>query len=159
MANRKGVVNGTTEETVDNRPHVPGVYRTVLRHWCRREVMNPNNGYPVNCYGALEYEHEEYDAWEADVEAVADELFNERVGLGEPVEAWWYWLPKNLPPPLDQLGHDPTPRRLTVYADDRIGAEAWLGSLRELYERARYYPNCDHEYFRQAFILAEAFGA
>jgi hypothetical protein len=99
---------------------VPGVYRTVLRHWCREEVLNPNNRYPVDCYGALAYEHEEYAAWEAEVGAVADRLFNERVGLGEPVLAWWYWLPKNLPPPLDKLGRDPAPRRLRVYPDDRI---------------------------------------
>ena len=45
-------------------------------------------------------EGEEYDAWEAEVEACVDQLFSKRVGLGEPVNAWWYWLPK-LPPPLD----------------------------------------------------------
>jgi hypothetical protein len=109
---------------------VPGVYEHVLREWCREEVMNPNNGYPVNCYGALEYEHEKYAAWEAEVEEVADTLFSERLGLAEPVVAWWYWLPKNLPPPLDTLGRDPAPRRLRVYPDDRVALLAPGESLR-----------------------------
>jgi hypothetical protein len=121
MANRKGLAAGPAEETVGNRPYIPGVYRTVLRHWCRAEVLDPNNRYPVNCYGELAYEHEEYAAWKAEVEAVVDKLFDERVALGEPVEAWWYWLPKNLPPPLDNLGKaGDGPRHFWVTADDLV---------------------------------------
>ena len=81
---------------------------------------------------------------------LAEQLAEQRLAAGTPIEAWWYDMPKNLPPPLNQLGRDPAPRCLTVYADDRIGAEAWLGSLRDMYERARHYPNCDHEFYRQA---------
>jgi hypothetical protein len=160
VANRKATVARTNDDHIDKRPHVPGVYRTVLRHWCREEVLNPNNRYPVNCCGALEYEHEEYTAWEAKVEAVTDRLFTERVGLGEPVDAWWYWLPKNLPAPLDKLGRDPAPRRLTVYADDRIDARNHFEGLRKVYyERARYSRTCDHGYFQAAFALAGEWGA
>jgi hypothetical protein len=123
MANRRGTADraaGGDRNKAADGIRIPGVYEHVLREWCREEVMNPNNKYPVDCYGELAYEHEEYAAWKADVEAVTDKLFAERVGLGEPVVAWWYWLPKNLPPPLDKLGRDPAPRRLRVTADDRV---------------------------------------
>ena len=101
---------------------VPGVYRTVLRHWCREQVLNPNNKYPVDCYGALAYEHEEYALWEAEVEAVTDTLLEERVGLGEPIVAWWFWLPLPLPPPLDVMNDRAGggPRHASVTVDDRV---------------------------------------
>ena len=58
---------------------------------------------------------------EGRVEAVVDNLFDARVGLGEPVNAWWYWLPKNLPPPLDNLGKTGDgPRHFLVTADDLV---------------------------------------
>lgn len=121
MANKRGTAAGVAgHNKVADSVHVPGVYRTVLREWCREEVLNPNNRYPVDCYGALAYENEEYAAWEAEVEAVADTLFDDRVGLGEPVVAWWYWLPK-LPPPLHVVtNRSGGPRRARVYPDDRV---------------------------------------
>jgi len=106
--------SGFEPETV----RILGIYEHVLREWCRAEVRD----YPQYVYGSLEFEGEEYRQWEAEVEAVADELFNERVGLGEPVVAWWYWLP-NLPPPLDVVtDRSGGPRRARVTADDRV----WL---------------------------------
>ncbi|MGO8849392.1 MAG: hypothetical protein ACLP75_12460 [Mycobacterium sp.] len=148
MANRKATVARTDE--ADPGIQVPGIYRTVLRHWCRAEVLNPNNRYPVDCYGALAYEGEEYDAWQAEVQACADEVFNEHLAAGTPIDAWWYWLPPGLPWPLDTLGHDPAPRRVTITADDRVDATKWQQGVIELYSRARHYSGCDHAYFQAA---------
>jgi hypothetical protein len=135
MANRRGTAAGDRHDKAADSVQVPGVHRTVLWKWCEEQVMNPNNGYPVNCYGALEYEHEEYAAWEAEVEAVTDKLFEERVGLAEPIDAWWYWLPLPLPPPLDVMnsraGDGPRHARVTA---DRVWLMApvetrWPGRL------------------------------
>ncbi|OBJ53406.1 hypothetical protein A9W95_18260 [Mycobacterium sp. 1423905.2] len=58
---------------------------------------------------------------ERDVAAQAERLFAQRVGVGKPVIAWWYWLPLPLPPPLDKVGRAAdAPRRLRVTADDMI---------------------------------------
>jgi hypothetical protein len=135
MANRRGTADraagGDRHNKATDGIRIPGVYEHVLREWCREEVMNPNNKYPVDCYGALAYEHEEYVAWEAEVEAVVDKLFDERVGLGEPVNAWWYWLPKNLPPPLHNLGKaGDGPRHFWVTADDLVSPPMIAGPQR-----------------------------
>jgi hypothetical protein len=125
MANRRGTAAGDRHDEAADSVHVPGVYRTVLWKWCEEQVMNPNNGYPVNCYGTLEYEHEEYAAWDAEVGAVTDKLFEERVGSGAPVVAWWCWFPPNLPPPLDNLGKTGDgPRRFLATSDDRVEVPA-----------------------------------
>jgi hypothetical protein len=59
-----------------------------------------------------------------EAEKLAGELFNERVGPGEPVITWWYWLRDAgmlpLPEPLDTVGSAGGPRRVLVTADDRI---------------------------------------
>jgi hypothetical protein len=59
-----------------------------------------------------------------EAEALAGGLFNECVGAGQPVIAWWYWLSDArflpLPEPLDSVGHSNGPRRVRVSMDDRI---------------------------------------
>jgi hypothetical protein len=54
------------------------------------------------------------------VAALADQLFDERVGAGEPVIAWWYWRPLPLPAPLDRVGRADGPQRLRVTVDDYV---------------------------------------
>jgi hypothetical protein len=63
---------------------------------------------------------ERIEAGEREIEALAGELFGERVGAGEPVVAWWYWLPLPLPEPLDGVGRADGPRHVRVGADDMI---------------------------------------
>jgi hypothetical protein len=99
--------------------HWPGVYTRMLRKACQVEagdrfghlaLMDTND--PARAAGLRE------------AEKLAGELFNERVGAGEPVIAWWYWLRDAgmlpLPEPLDTVGSAGGPRRVLVTVNDRI---------------------------------------
>jgi len=116
----QGVIGSGDSGFEPDSVRILGIYKHVLREWCRAEVCD----YPEYAYGPLEFEGDEYRQWEAEVEAVADKLFNEHAGLGERINAWWYWLPKGLPAPLDNLGKGGDgPRHFWVYADDRVSLE------------------------------------
>ena len=96
---------------------VPGLYRRVLPVVCRREV---SERHPDR---ALRDEHgPQYLAEEVQMTAQADQLAAERLAAGTPIETWWYDMPPGLPAPLDQLGHGPSPRNMTISPDDRVDA-------------------------------------
>lgn len=156
MANRKAVVARTADEIVDRRPRIEGLYRRVLPVACLRGISHS----PRFAYHGLRDLHDPQAAVEeTEMMALAEELAIERAAAGTPIECWWYDFPKGLPAPLDQLGHDPSPRRLTVFADDRVDASKWFGGVRQTYERAaRFSPNCDHGRFQASFALAREFG-
>ncbi len=95
------------------------VYKRALRAWCRQQIIDADN-----CRLAIERvvasdDPEALQGWESEVTSRTDALFDERVVLGEPVVAWWFWLPK-LPPPLDAVGRADGPRRVRVTADDVV---------------------------------------
>ncbi|MGO8964995.1 hypothetical protein [Mycobacterium sp.] len=158
MANRKGVVANTAEDTVDRRPLVPGIYRRVLPVVCLREISrSPRFAF----HGLLDLHDPQAAAEEAEMAALAEQLVAERLAAGEPIEARSYdlrELPGKLPPPLDKLGFDPAPRQMIVTPDDRVDATAHFHGLRRLYERARYSRNCDHGFFQAAFALEGEWG-
>jgi hypothetical protein len=161
MANRKNTLATTAEDTVDRRPRVPGLYRRVLPAVCLREVAHS----PGFGWHALLDEHDpQYQIEEARIKAEAAQLAAERLAEGAPIEAWHYDLKDlpapfdQLPAPLDKLGFDPSPRRMTITPDDRVDASADFESVRKTYERARYSPTCDHGYFQAAFALAGEWG-
>jgi hypothetical protein len=107
------------------------VYRQVLRQVCRKEIADTR--YPYR--GLRDLHDPQRLVEESQITALADALFDERVGLGEPVIAWWYQLPKNLPAPLDKLGKTGDgPRHARVTADDRVELLA-ARSLRRGLER------------------------
>jgi hypothetical protein len=161
MANRKNTLATTAEDTVDRRPCVPGLYRRVLPVACLREVTHS----PRFVHHALRDEKDpQHQIEAAQIEAQAAQLAAERLAEGAPIEAWHYDL-KNLPAPFDQLaapldklGFDPSPRRMTITPDDRVDATAHFESARTTYERARYSRTCDHSYFQAAFAQAAEWG-
>jgi hypothetical protein len=53
--------------------------------------------------------------YEREVAVLADLLFDER--FGQPVIAWWYWLPKPLPP---EWREPAAPRRFRVIPGDLV---------------------------------------
>ena len=61
--------------------------------------------------------------------------------------------------PWTSWGHGPSPRNMTISPDDRVDASNYFDGVRRLYEQARRYPNCDHGFFQEAFILAVEWGA
>lgn len=148
MANRK---SRASAETVDRRPRVPGLYERVLPVVCLREVKERRDGW-LEASG----DADALAAWEVAAAVEADQLAAQRAGAE--IECRWYDLPAGLPVPLDRLGHDPTPRYLTVYPDDVVDASEAFNAARSTYERARHFPNCDHAYFQAKFDLAEEFG-
>jgi hypothetical protein len=126
----RGVARGTDRGIAD-RPgvHVPGVYESVLRQWCKREIVE-SGGYMSEWLLASD-DPVKLAEWEAGIAALADLLFDERVVLREPVIAWWYWLPLPLPAPLDRVGRGGDgPRRVRVTPDDVISLMAPDESLR-----------------------------
>ncbi len=144
MANRKATV---ARDETDNRPHMPGLYRKVLPVVCLREISrSPRFAY----HGLRDLHDPQAVIEESEMEALAGQLAAERLADGIPIDAWWYDLPPGLPAPLDTLGHDPAPRRVTITADDRVDATKWQQGVIELYSRARHYSGCDHAYFRAA---------
>ena len=156
MANRKAAVARTDDEIVDRRPRIEDLYRRVLSVVCLGEIRRS----PRFVYRGLRDLHDPQAAVEeAEMAALAEQLAEQRLADGTPIECWSYDLPKGLPAPLDQLGHDPSPRRLTIYPDDRVDASKWFGGVRQTYERAaRFSPRCDHSYFQAAFALAREYG-
>jgi hypothetical protein len=100
--------------------HAPGVYVRMLRESCRVEVRDRQYGH----LALMDTNDPERVSGARKAEALAGELFNERVGAGQPVIAWWYWLSDAgllpLPEPLDTVGSAAGPRRVVVTADDRI---------------------------------------
>ncbi len=127
---------------------VPGVYRAVLREWCRAEAVEQLSD-PLT--GVLA-------GPEADV--LAEELFAERAG--QPLSVRWYvfkdadLLP--LPAPLDEVGSGRGPRRLRVWPDDRVDAAEWAADVAAKYEKARHFPGCDQAFFQAAAALTGAVG-
>ena len=99
---------------------VPGVYRKMLREACRVEVSRHQYGY----LALMDDNDPAYVVGLCEAEVLSGELFNERVGAGEPVVAWWYWLSDAgmlpLPPPLDTVGSASGPREVLVTPDDTI---------------------------------------
>lgn len=155
MANRKNTITTTTDDTVDRRPIARGLYRRVLPVVCLREVTHS----PRFVHRALRDEKDpQYQIEAAQIDAQAAQLAAERLAHGTPIEAWHYDVPKDLPAPLDKLGFDPSPRRMTITPDDRVDATAHFESARKTYERARYSRTCDHGYFQAAFALAAEWG-
>jgi hypothetical protein len=156
VANRKRQT-AAVDETVDNRPHLPGIYRSVLPAVCLREIRRS----PRFAYHGLRDLHDPQAAVEeAEMMVLAEELAERRLAAGESIKAMWYDLPKGLPAPLDKLDFDPSPRSMTIYPNDRVDATKYFNGLRtSYYERARHYPNCDHGYFQAAFALAGEWGA
>jgi hypothetical protein len=117
MANKRGTAAGVAgHNKVADSVHVHGVYRQVLRQVCRQEIADTR--YPYR--GLRDLHDPQRLVEESQITTLADGLFDERVGLGEPVVAWWYQLPKNLPPPLDVVGRADGPRHARVTADDRV---------------------------------------
>jgi hypothetical protein len=115
----------------DNGIHLPGIYERVLREACRQQVIE-ESGLMSDWLTASETA-EAIAQWESEVTVLSDLLFNERVGLGEPVIAWWYWLPQNLPPPLDDLGKTGDgPRHLLVTPDDFVTPEPTMNRRKEI---------------------------
>lgn len=158
MANRKATVARTDDEIVDRRPLVPGIYRRVLGTVCLREAEEARMSRNPGGWLQASDDADELAEWESGVAAEAEQLTGQRLTDRTPIKAKWYDVPKGLPAPLDQLGRDPAPRYLTIYPDDRIDATKWFNGLRRTYERARYFPNCDHGYFQAGFALAGEFG-
>ncbi|WP_406817406.1 hypothetical protein [Mycobacterium sp. M23085] len=148
MANRK---SRAAVETVDRRPRVPGLYQRVLAIVCLREAQERRGGWLE-----VSADADALAAWEVAAADEADQLAAARAGA--PIECRWYELPAGLPPPLDGLGRDPAPRYLTVYPDDVVDASEAFNAARSTYERARYFPNCDHAYFQAKFDLAREYG-
>lgn len=98
----------------DNMIHVPGSYEAALRGSCRREVMNLNPTAWLEASG----DAASFAAYERDTEVLADLLCDERAG--EPVIAWWYWLPRP-PPPLQGVGRAAdAPRQFRVIPGDLV---------------------------------------
>jgi len=57
--------------------------------------------------------------YEREVAVLADLLFDEHAG--EPVIAWWYWLPRPLPLPLRAVGRAAdAPRQFRVIPGDLV---------------------------------------
>ncbi len=123
MARRVVGVTGDGHNGIDpeNSVHVSGVYESVLRQWCRREIIDESGARLAIAWVTASDDPTKRAEWEAEVTALAGLLFDERVGAGEPVVAWWYWLPP-LPPPLDVVGRADGPRRVRVTADDVLTA-------------------------------------
>jgi hypothetical protein len=97
----------------DNMIHVPGSYEAALREACRREVMNPVEWLAASGDAAT------FAEYEREVSVLADLAFDER--FGEPVIAWWYWLPRPLPPPLAGVGRAAdAPRQFRVIPGDLV---------------------------------------
>jgi hypothetical protein len=95
----------------DNMIHVPGSYEAALRGSCRREVMNLN----PTAWLAASGDAASFAEYEREVAVLADLAFDER--FGEPVIAWWYWLPRPLPP----MWRGPAaPRRFRVIPGDMV---------------------------------------
>lgn len=93
--------------------HVPGSYEAVLREWCKREVSDPRDWLTASADAAA------FAEYKRGVTVLADLLFDERVG--EPVIAWWYWLPRPLPMPLRAVGRAAdAPRRFRVILGDLV---------------------------------------
>lgn len=153
---RGGAAAGTAEGA-DNRPHIPGLYRQVLLVVCLREVERSHS------YALADDDVPAELTARNDAEAAL--LADRRLVAGTPIEVWHYDLKDlpapfdQLPAPLDTLGRDPSPRRMTLTPDDRVDATAWFDQQRAIYERARFSRTCDHGYFQSAFILASEFGA
>jgi hypothetical protein len=103
----------------DNGIHIKGIYARVLREACRQHVIEESN--LMSDWLTASETPEGIAQWESQVTVLSDVLFDERIGLGEPVIAWWYWLPVPLPPPLHRVGRAANaPRRLEVTADDFV---------------------------------------
>jgi hypothetical protein len=97
----------------DNMIHVPGSYEAALRESCRREMMNPTAWLEASGDAAS------FAAYERDTAVLADLLCDERAG--EPVIAWWYWLPTPLPPQLRTVGRAAdAPRQFRVIPGDLV---------------------------------------
>ena len=156
MANRKNsLAAGAPEDTVDKRPHVPGLYRRLLPVVCLREIRRS----PRFVYHALNDEHDpQYLAEELQITAEAQQLEAEYLAAGTPIEVRGYELPEGLPAPLDNPRFDPSPREVTIGPDDRVDASESFNATKVLYQRVRHYPNCDHAYFQAAFAMAAEFG-
>ncbi|MDT5224655.1 MAG: hypothetical protein QOG19_2062 [Mycobacterium sp.] len=123
MANRRGTAAGVVNKVADS-VRVPGVYRSVLHEWCRQEIVD-SGSYAVRWLSATD-DPVKLAQWESEVTTLAGLLFDERIVLGEPVVAWWYWLPK-LPPPLHRVGRADGPRHARVSADDLVTPAASVG--------------------------------
>jgi hypothetical protein len=97
----------------DNMIHVPGSYEAVLRESCRREAMVPGGWLAASGDAAR------FADYEREVAVLADLAFDER--FGEPVIAWWYWLPRPLPLPLRDVGRSASaPRQFRVIPGDLV---------------------------------------
>jgi len=93
--------------------HVPGAYEAALRGWCKAEVTDPLDWLTASADAAS------FAEYEREVAVLADLLFDQR--FGEPVIAWWYWLPRPLPPPLQGVGRAAdAPRRFRVIPGDLV---------------------------------------
>jgi hypothetical protein len=97
-----------------------GVYVRMLRMSCEAEVGERQFGH----LALMGINDPERVAGVREAAARAGELFNERIGAGQPLIAWWYWfadaglLP--LPEPLGSVGQAGGVRRVQVSVDDRI---------------------------------------
>ena len=99
---------------------MPEVYQSVLRQACKREIEETDESCNPADWLLSSDDPKKLAEWDRRVAALADQLFDERVGAGEPVIAWWYWLPLPLPAPLDRVGRADGPRRLGVTVDDYV---------------------------------------
>jgi hypothetical protein len=97
------------EALPDNVIHVPGSYEAALRGWCKAEVTNPIDWLDASGDAGT------FAEYEREVAVLADLAFDET--FGEPVEAWWYWLPEPLPP---QWRGPAAPRRFRVIPGDLV---------------------------------------
>ena len=90
VANRKGVVSGTTE-TVDNRPHIPGLYQRVLPVVCLREISrSPRfayHGFATCMTRRPRSRRLRWRRWPS-------KLAEQRLAAGTPIKAWHYDMPK-----------------------------------------------------------------
>lgn len=97
----------------ENMIYVPGSYEAVLRESCKREVSDPRDWLTASADAAT------FAEYEREVAVLADLAFDDR--FGEPVIAWWYWLPRPLPPPLAGVGHAAdAPRQFRVIPGDLV---------------------------------------
>jgi hypothetical protein len=104
VANRKGTTTGTEDAAGDNRPIVPGLYRRVLPIVCLREISHS----PRFAYHGLRDLHDSQAAVEeAEMAALAEQLAEQRLAAGTPIEAQSYELPEGLPAPLDKAALRP----------------------------------------------------
>lgn len=96
------------KEQHSNAIHIPGAYGLALLEWCRHEVTDPMAWLTASGDAAS------FAEYERETGVLADLLFDER--FGEPLEAWWYWLP-----PLPRQWQGPAaPRRFCVVPGDLV---------------------------------------